>query len=137
LVRRQRPAASAYLIWDSKQHGLALRIQPTGARAYKCIYSYHGRPRWLHLGDAGAIGLAAARQLAAEAMLQVAKGIDPAAERRAMRSKGTFAELAPTLRCRACLQAQQVMAAGGGIGPAPLPAQMGQAATDHHHARRR
>jgi integrase len=94
LVRRQRPAARAYLVWDTRQYGLALRIRPTGTRTYSCIYSFHGRPRWLHLGNANAIGLAAARQLAAEAMLQVAKGIDPAAERRAMRTKGTFAELA-------------------------------------------
>ena len=69
-------------------------MQPTGARAWKCIYSHHGRPRWLHLGDAGAIGLADARTLAAEAMLAVARGKDPAAEKRAERGAGTFAELA-------------------------------------------
>jgi integrase len=94
LVRRLRPAPAAYLVWDTKQHGLALRVQPSGARAWKCIYSRSGRPRWLHLGDAGAIGLSDARHLAAEAMLQVAKGHDPAAERKAARTKGTFAELA-------------------------------------------
>jgi integrase len=71
-----------------------MRVQPTGARAWKCIYSYHGRPRWLHLGDANAIGLADARTLAAEAMLAVARGKDPAAEKRAERGAGTFAELA-------------------------------------------
>ena len=60
----------------------------------RCIYSRHGRPRWLHLGDADAIGLADARTLAAEAMLAVARGKDPAAEKRAERGAGTFAELA-------------------------------------------
>jgi integrase len=59
----------------------------------ECVYSHHGRPRWLRLGDVS-IGLAEARQLAAEAMLQVARGKDPAAERRAERSAGTFEELA-------------------------------------------
>jgi integrase len=68
-------------------------VQPSGARAWKCIYSRHGRPRWLHLGKADAIGLSDARRLAAEAMLQVAKGHDPAAEKRAERTKGTWAEL--------------------------------------------
>jgi integrase len=93
-VRKARPEAKTYLIWDAKQRGLALRVQPTGARAWTCIYSRHGRPRWLHLGDAAAIGLADARTLAAEAMLAVAKGGDPAADRRAERGAGTFADLA-------------------------------------------
>jgi len=73
-VRKLKPRSSTYLIWDTLQRGLAIRVQPTGARAWKVIYSYHGRPRWLHLGDAGAIGLADARTLAAEAMLAVARG---------------------------------------------------------------
>src|SRR5262249_36698724 len=88
------PRTTPYLIWDTHQRGLAIRVQPTGARAWKAIYSYHGRPRWLHLGDVGAIGLADARTLAAEAMLAVARGKDPAAEKRAERGAGTFAELA-------------------------------------------
>jgi integrase len=93
-IRKLKPEPTAYLIWDTYQRGLAVRVQPTGARAWKCIYSHHGRPRWLHLGDAGAIGLADARTLAAEAMLAVARGKDPAAEKRAERGAGTFAELA-------------------------------------------
>jgi integrase len=93
-VRKLRPRATTYLIWDTLQRGLAIRVQPTGARAWKVIYSRHGRPRWLHLGDAGAIGLADARTLAADAMLEVARGKDPAAEKRAERGAGTFAELA-------------------------------------------
>ena len=30
LVKRQRPAAAPFLIWDTKQAGLVLRVQPTG-----------------------------------------------------------------------------------------------------------
>jgi integrase len=93
-VRKLRPKTTTYLNWDTLQRGLAIRVQPTGARAWKVIYSRHGRPRWLHLGDVGAIGLADARVLAAEAMLAVARGKDPAAEKRAERGAGTFAELA-------------------------------------------
>jgi integrase len=92
-VRKLKPKAEAYLVWDIHQHGLAVRVQPTGAKAWKAIYSYHGRPRWLHLGDAGAIGLADARTLTAEAVLAVARGKDPAAEKRAERGAGTFADL--------------------------------------------
>jgi integrase len=81
------------LIWDTLQRGLAIRVQPTGARAWKAIYSRHGRPRWLTLGSADAIGLADARTLAAEAMVAVARGQDPAAEKKAKRGAGTFADL--------------------------------------------
>lgn len=94
LVKRLRPTATPYLVWDTRLHGLALRVHPTGRRAWTVVYRFSGRPRWLHLGDATAIGLNAARELAAETMLAVAKGKDPAAEKRANRSKGTFAEIA-------------------------------------------
>src|SRR6516164_2396354 len=96
-VKKLKPEASAFLVWDTKQHGLALQVQATGAKAWKAIYSYHGRPRWLTIGKASAIGLADARTLAAEAMLAVARGKDPAAEKKAERGAGTFAELAARL----------------------------------------
>ena len=60
----------------------------------RCIYSQRGRPRWYHIGDAAAVGLADARKLAGEIMFQVAEGKDQCAERAAQHSKGTFEELA-------------------------------------------
>jgi integrase len=93
-VRKARPRNRAYLVWDEQQHGLALRVQPTGHRSWSFIYSRHGRPRWLHLGNAAAIAISDARTMAAEAALAVAKGDDPAADRKAERGAGTFAELA-------------------------------------------
>jgi integrase len=82
------------MFWDAYQRGLALRVEPTGYKAWKVVYRHHGRPRWLHLGAADAIGLAAARKLAAALMLEVLQGKDPQAERKAQRSAGTFADLA-------------------------------------------
>jgi integrase len=93
-VRKAKPESSDYLIWDIHTRGLALKVMPSGSKAWKAIYSFHGRPRWLHLGDASVIGLSDARLLTAEAMLAVARGRDPAAERKAERGAGTFAELA-------------------------------------------
>jgi integrase len=94
-VRKLKPnKAATFVVWDLQQRGLAIRVQPTGTKSWKAVYSRHGRTRWLHIGDCGAIGLADARTLAAEAMLAVAKGQDPAAEKRAERGAGTFAELA-------------------------------------------
>jgi integrase len=93
-VRKAKPRDSAYLVWDTHQRGLALRVEPTGAKSWVTVYSRRGRARWLHLGKADAIALSDPRTLAAEAMLAVAKGGDPAADKRAERGAGTFADLA-------------------------------------------
>ena len=73
-LTRLRPAAKPYLIWDEKQSGLALQVQPSGYRAYKLIYRHHGRPRWYHITNADAIALADARKEAAKLMLRVIQG---------------------------------------------------------------
>jgi integrase len=93
-VTKLHPASRPYLVWDDLQRGLALQIQPSGYRAYKLIYRFHNRPRWYHIGAADQIGLADARKIAAKLALQVIEGKDPAAEKQAARSNGTFAELA-------------------------------------------
>jgi hypothetical protein len=67
--RKERP----FLFWDTKQAGLALQVRPKGYRAFKVIYSFHNRVRWLHLADATAIGLEDARNLARKVMNQVAE----------------------------------------------------------------
>ena len=92
-VRTAKPEPVVFTLWDTKQHGLGLRVQPSGARAFYAVYSRQGRPRWLHLGDARDLGLAEARTMAAQTMLDVARGNDPVAEKRAQRSSGTFADL--------------------------------------------
>jgi hypothetical protein len=50
-VKKVKPEERAFLVWDSKQHGLAIQIQPTGAKAWKAIYSFHGRPRSVGLSS--------------------------------------------------------------------------------------
>ena len=92
-ITKLRPQTRAFLVWDVLQRGLALQVQPSGYRAYKVIYRFHNRPHWCHIGAADAVSLAQARRLAAELMLQVIKGQDPAAERRMARGD-IFAELA-------------------------------------------
>jgi hypothetical protein len=93
-IKKLKPQASTFLVWDTHQRGLAIRIQPTGSKSWKCIYPFHGRPRWYHIGAVDAIDLADARRLASRVMFAVAEGKDPAAERKAERGKGTFEELA-------------------------------------------
>src|SRR4051812_9079396 len=97
-VTKARPQANTYLVWDIEQRGLALAVRPNGHKAFKCIYTFHRRARWYHLGDARAIGLSGARKLAREVMIKVAGGADPQADRKAERSAGTFEELANRYR---------------------------------------
>jgi len=90
-VRKVTADTTPINVWDEKERGLVLRVHPTGRRAFKVVYSRRGRPRWYHLGD---VGLADARRMAIRIKLAVAEGKDPAAERKAERGAGTFAELA-------------------------------------------
>ena len=93
-LKKVKPQARAFAVWDTHQRGLAVVVQPTGHKSWKCVYPFHGRPRWYHIGAVDAIDLADARKLASRVMFQVAEGKDPAAEKRAERGKGTFEELA-------------------------------------------
>jgi len=90
-VSRAKPQESAFNVWDTKERGLVLRIQPTGKRAFKVVYSWQGRPRWYHVGD---VPLEEARRIATKIRVAVAEGKDPAAERKAERGAGTFGEMA-------------------------------------------
>jgi integrase len=91
LVRKVTADTTPINVWDEKERGLVLRVHPTGKRSFKYVYSRRGRPRWYHIGD---VGLADARRMVAKVKLAVAEGKDPAAERKAERGAGTFAELA-------------------------------------------
>jgi len=75
-VRNTKPGPVAFLLWDTYQRGLALRVQPTGARSWVTIYRHHGRPRWYYIGDARKLALSDARKLAQRIALAVAEGKD-------------------------------------------------------------
>jgi integrase len=89
-----RKKLSPGLYWDTKQDGLAIRVQPTGYKAYVAIYTVHGRPRWYTIGSANGIDLTTARKQARSVMNAVVEGKDPQADKKAKRLAGTFEELA-------------------------------------------
>ena len=35
-IRKTQPNGQAFLIWDTKQSGLVLRVEASGRKAYKC-----------------------------------------------------------------------------------------------------
>jgi integrase len=94
-VRKLKPQAVPFNVWDEHERGLVLRMQPSGQWSFKFVYPYRGRPRWYHLGK---IHLADARRLVQQLRVQVTEGKDPQAvrlaDKRARRNAGSFAELA-------------------------------------------
>src|SRR5262245_27293355 len=70
------------LVFDEAQRGLAVRVTASGSRTYLCQYTLHGQKWRVPLGSCSAVSLAKAREAAAAVMGDVAKGRNPAAERK-------------------------------------------------------
>jgi integrase len=98
LVGQLKPEAKPFVVRDTKQRGLAILVHPSGKKSWKATYAFHGRPRWFHIGEVGAISLTDARRLAGKVVLAVAEGKDPHGDRLARRGAGTFQELAERYR---------------------------------------
>jgi integrase len=79
---------------DAALPGLYLVIQPSGAKSWALRYRLAGRPAKLTLGRWPMMGLAEARAAATEALDMLAKGRDPAAEKRATKAARLEAQLA-------------------------------------------
>src|SRR5271170_7632148 len=70
------------LVFDDAQRGLAVRLTASGGRTYLCQYTLHGHKWRVPLGACSALSLGKAREAAAAVMGDVAKGRNPAAERK-------------------------------------------------------
>jgi hypothetical protein len=70
------------LVFDDAQRGLAVRVTASGGRTYLAQYTLHGHKWRVPLGARSALSLAKAREAAATIMGDVAKGRNPAAERK-------------------------------------------------------
>ena len=94
-IRGLRPPTSGSVeYFDDSTPGLSLRITPKDTRTWSLFYRTNGIQKRLTLGRYPAMGLADARELAHDAQRTVAKGGDPAADKRAARQAVTFKELA-------------------------------------------
>ena len=94
-IRNMKPGPARREIPDGG-NGLYLVLQPSGARSFALRFRRDGRPTKFTLGTwfagsaqeapepkiGGALMLAGARKLAAEAMIQIGKGTDPVASKR-------------------------------------------------------
>ena len=70
------------LVFDDEQRGLGVRVTAGGGKTYLAQYSWKGQKRRIPLGSCSALSLAKARDAVRAIMGDVAKGIDPAAERK-------------------------------------------------------
>jgi integrase len=79
---------------DAALPGLYLVVQPSGAKSWAVRYRFAGRPAKLTLGRWPVMKLAEARAAATEALDMLAKGRDPAAEKKAAKAARLEAQLA-------------------------------------------
>jgi integrase len=71
------------LVFDDEQRGLAVRVTAGGGKSYLAQFTVAGSKRRIALGSFSAISLAAARDAVRTILGDVAKGRDPAADRKA------------------------------------------------------
>jgi Arm DNA-binding domain/Phage integrase, N-terminal SAM-like domain len=80
--------------WDSELRGFGVRMKPSGAAAYLIQYrNMEGRTRRLAIGKLGTLTPEEARGLARDKLVEATKGADPSAERHAVKTAMTVAEL--------------------------------------------
>lgn len=91
-ITAAKQKAKPYSLSDGQ--GLALFVQPSGAKLWRFRYRYAGCPRTLHLGLWPTISLATAREKCREARKAIAAGNDPVLEKK--RAKVTASIAAAT-----------------------------------------
>jgi integrase len=77
------PGRRDRLVFDDEQRGLAVRVTSSGSKSYLAQYTYAGKRQRVPLGSCGAVSLADARAATKAIMGDVARGLDPAAIRKA------------------------------------------------------
>src|SRR5262249_2973491 len=95
------PGRKDRLVFDDTPRRLVVRVTASGGRTYLAQYSLHGHKWRVPLGACSAVSLAKAREAAAAIMGDVAKGRNPAAERK----EAAKAERAKRARDRLTLRA--------------------------------
>src|ERR1700720_4094566 len=92
------------LVFDGEQRGLGVRVTAGGGKTYLAQYNWHGQKRRIPLGSCSAVSLAKARDALRAVMGDVAKGIDPAAERKRAAAEARVKAAHDALTLEALLQ---------------------------------
>lgn len=91
-IEALKGSASRREIPDGGRPGLYLVVQPSGLKSWAVRYRAKGKPRKLTLGAYPALGLAAARDAAVQALREVSEGGDPAEAKKALKTAPKAAE---------------------------------------------
>jgi integrase len=94
LLRKLKGGEERVEVWDSKLPGFGVRVSPSGTKSFILLYRFRGLPCRLTLGRYPVLGLGEARELAKEALNQVARGIDPRQRKEEGAATYIFAEVA-------------------------------------------
>ncbi len=76
------PGKRDMLVFDDEQRGLAVRVTTGGGKTFLAQYTFRGQKRRIPLGGCSAVSLAKARDAVRAIMGDVARGLDPADERK-------------------------------------------------------
>ena len=88
------PEAGESFLWDGELKGFGLRVKASGVRSYLVQYrTADGRTRRCLLARHGVLTPEQARVLAVQKLADIARGLDPSAERREARRAMSVAEL--------------------------------------------
>jgi integrase len=87
------PAKDRIWVYDARQNGLCLMITANNSRAFYVLKKVNGRTQRIRLGGFEEIGVDRARKLCAKTLGQIAEGVNPMAEKRAVRMETTLGEL--------------------------------------------
>jgi len=94
IIKEAKPKATAYILWDEKVRGLAVRVFPKGAKSYILMFTDRGKRVMAKLARVEETTLKEIRARAASELLKVQAGEDGLQTRRhAIRNAPTFADL--------------------------------------------
>lgn len=83
-IKAAEPKSKPYKLSDEK--GMYLEVAPSGGKWWRLKYRYEGKEKRISLGTYPDVGLKEAREKREEARRLLAAGIDPGANRKALRS---------------------------------------------------